>query len=417
MITPSAHGTLNGRAVYGMRLDAGTRLMAIHDPSARILSMSLGVPAGMRHEMPGEEGMLHLLEHMVYQDSANITASERQVSVHKAGGVLGGNTHMDYSEFYEAGPMGHLEQISHRLVKQVFHPALTQQQIIEQIDAVAIERAQRLAQAPGGVLPWPHLTARYWADHPNSHDGTGDSDLANRVTREKLTALHRRLYRPSAAVLTAVTSEDPLKTLQLLAAPFFGISEEGPFVPVLQDSVRRGGSTSTIFSSAAKSTRVLSATAAACGRSACPDLLGDLVAAELLSQQDGLDASGGLFGPGDLTRDDLFVLVDDTGQAIDPPERFRALAIADDAAIMLAARRALLRMERFTHDDQRLARTVTRDVLLRGTPTFAAELTEALAEISDDAGRLRHLVTTAARRLTDQDSVTLTVQPSEEILQ
>ncbi|MFK0040283.1 M16 family metallopeptidase [Paenarthrobacter sp. NPDC090517] len=417
MTTPSALGTLNGRAVYGMRLDAGTRLIAIHDPSARIISMSLGVPAGMRHEMPGEEGMLHLLEHMVYQDSADISASERQVSVHKAGGVLGGNTHMDYSEFYETGPMGHLEQISKRLVEQVFHPALTQHQITEQIDAVATERAQRLAQAPGGVLPWPHLTSRYWADHPNGHDGTGDIDLAKRVTSEKLRALHRRLYRPSVAVLTAVTSEDPLKTLRLLSAPFSGSSDEAPLVPALQNSVRRGGSTSTIFSSAAKSTRVLSATAAACGHSASPEMLGDLVTAELLSQQDGIDASGGLFGPGDLTRDDLFVLVDDTGQAIDPCERYRALAIADDAAIMLAARRALLRMERFTHDDQRLVRTVTRDVLLRGTPTFAAELAESLAEISDDAARLRPVVTAAARRLADQDSVTLTIQPSEEFLQ
>ncbi len=87
MTTPSVLGTLDGRAVYGMRSDTGTRLIAIHDPSARIISMSLGgVPAGMRHEMPGEEGMLHLLEHMVYQDSENVTASERQVSVHKAGG-------------------------------------------------------------------------------------------------------------------------------------------------------------------------------------------------------------------------------------------------------------------------------------------------------------------------------------------
>ncbi len=414
MTDPSALGALDGRAVYGTRLDTGTRLIAIHDPSARILSVSLGVPAGMRHEMPGEEGMLHLLEHMVYQDSANITASERQVSVHTAGGVLGGNTHMDYSEFYESGPTGHLEQISSRLVEQVFQPALTQEQIAEQIDAVATERAQRLAPAPGGVLPWPHLTARYWADHPNGHDGTGDSDLTTRVTREKLQALHRRLYRPSAAVLTAVTSEEPQKTLQLLAAPFSGLSAEAPFEPVLQDSVRRGGSTSTIYSSGAKSTRVLSATAAALGDSALADLLGDLVAAELLSQQDGLDASAGLFGPGDMTRDDLFVLVDDTGQAIDPSERFRALAIADDAAIILAARRSLLRIERFTHDDQRLARTVTRDVLLRGTPLFAARLAEALAEISDDAARLRPLVTTAAQRLAEQDSVSLTVQPAEE---
>lgn len=413
----TATDAIDGRRVHSTRLDTGTRLIVIHDPSARNVSVSLAVPAGMRHEAPGEEGMLHLLEHMVYQDSKEITASEREAAMHKAGGILGGNTHMDYSEFYESGQIGHLEHTSRRLVEQVFNPALKDGHLAEQIRAVATERARRLDRAPGGILPWPHLTARHWKDHPNSHDGTGDLDLTGRATPDKLRDIHRRLYRPSAAVMTAVTPEDPHLTLKKMALPFSEVSDNGYPAPILRAAVPSVGPEAASRVGGVMLTRRLSATVAAPAQTVGPDLLGDLLAAEVLTQQAGLDASAGLFGPGDMTRDDLFVLVDDTGQAINPSDRLRALAVADDTALLRAAQRAILRTERFTHDDERLARTVTRDALLRGTPMFAAELVSALAAICEDVARIRPVLERAATRLANQQSVSLTVPSAQEASQ
>lgn len=405
---------ISGRRVHDAQLDSGTRLFAIHDPHARNVTVSIGVPGGMRHEAPGEEGMLHLLEHMVYQDSEGADGSARHAAVQRAGGILGGNTHMDYSEFYETGRVGSLDHISRRLAEQVFRPALRRDQLAAQIRAVAVERSRRLAPAPGHVLPWPHLTARHWADHPNSHDGSGDLDLAERATPDTLRNLHQRLYRASAAVVTAVTPEDPHRALHVLAEAISPMTDVGAPTPVVPRARPSAGSDTVIRVAGPPSTRRLFATAATASPSVNPDLLGEVIAAEALSLQSGLDASAGVFGPGDMIHDDLFILVDDTGHPVSLSDRLEALVTADDATVFGAAQRAVLRTERLIHDDERLARTVGRDVLLRGTPTFTSELVEAIADLSLDIGSVRPLIGLAGQRLAAQSLVSLTIRSAQE---
>ncbi|PPI02770.1 insulinase family protein [Rathayibacter sp. AY1B7] len=379
-------------------LPSGARALVVHRPEVRNDSVALAVPAGMRHERDGEEGMLHLIEHLVYQDSEGVAGLVRQTRVAESGGVLGGHTHLDYSEFFETGSPGSAAVIAERLVEQVFRPAFLPEQIAEQIRAVASERAARLAPAPGGVLPWPHLTARYWADAPNAHDGSGDLDLEGRATEPVLRALHRRHYSPAGSVLVGVTADDPARLLDRLVAALAEAPDRaaGP-VAVPPGTARpeyRGE----------PAARRLAATAAAPSTRVSDELLGDLIAAEALAAQAGLDASAGLFGPGDTVADDLFVLVDDTAVPVDPWHRLRALAVSDDSALEHARHRAVLRAERLVHDDERLARTVARDALLRGAPGFAGELVDSLA-----ARPPRPLLADAAARLAEQPFAALGV--------
>lgn len=386
---------LRGHETRTTVLPSGARAIVLHAPAARNDSVVLGVPAGMRHEAPGEEGMLHLLEHLVYQDSEAVSGAVRQRAVADAGGVLGGHTHMDYTEFFETGPTGEAARIAQRMVEQVFRPALRAEQIAEQIRAVATERAHRLAPAPGRVLPWPHLTARYWADHPNAHDGSGDLDLADRADAEILRDLHRRHYRRDAAVLTAVTADDPGAVLTSLADADAGVPavDGGPGV----DRVAPGTPSPRYDPTPAR--RRLFATAAAPAAVVEDAVLGELLAAEALRGQPGLDASAGLFGPGDLVRDDLFVIVDDTAVPVNPCDRLRALLRIEDDVLERAVSRAVLRAEGVVRDDERLARSTARDALLRGAPGFAVELVEALAA---SAGRSRALLDVAVNRLAAQ---------------
>ncbi|WP_247597226.1 insulinase family protein [Leifsonia sp. PS1209] len=397
------------RGTHRAALDSGARIVAVHDPTARNVSVSLGLPAGMRHEAPTEEGMLHLLEHMVYQDSRSRTASDREHELDRAAGVLGGHTHLEYTEFYETGSPGQLRRICERMVEQVFHPALREEQVASQIRAVALERATRLSSAPGGIRPWPHLATQYWTDHAHGHDGSGDLDLAGRATPERLLALHRRLYRPADSVMTVLTPGDPDAALAIIAASLSGLSVEcrsAEMPPGPRAVVGRG--TDSSVSVAGARLRRLSVTAAASARSV--DLVGDLLVAEALKDQAGLDASAGLFGPGDVADDDLFVLVDDTGQGVRAADRLRALVVSDEVNVGRAALLALHRAETLIHDDERLARATTRDLLLYGAPGFASELVAVLETASEDERRARDALRASASRLANQVFSSLVIE-------
>ncbi|PRA11072.1 peptidase M16 [Arthrobacter sp. MYb211] len=400
------------RHIQFRSLKSGARIAAVHAPQTRNASVVLGVAAGMRHEREGEEGMMHLLEHLIYQDSSTITGADRELQVLHAGGVLGGHTHMDYTEFYETAPVNQIDDMARRIADQVFYPRLREEQITTQVTAVATERASRLASAPGGVLPWPHLSAHCWQDHANSHDGSGDADLLGRATGGRLRELHARHYRTSNAVMVAFGPKEPADMLQSLQDALPTETPEAPAVPPAQESIFRTASRRTVTVPGLQRPRLLVATRSAPAPRVYSEILGDLLAAAMLSLPSGLDASAGMFGPGDRVHNDLFVLVDDTNSGIEPVERLAALRFCDDDLLLRAGQRALFTAEKLVHDDQRFARAVARDILLRDAPGFAAGLVQKLRDGLGDVPGLRAALQTSAKRLAAQQHHHLTLEPA-----
>lgn len=394
---------------------SGARSVVVHDPAAMNCTVALAIPVGMRDEAPGEQGMMHLLEHVVYQDSDKLTTAERSKHIQRSGGVLGGHTHMDYTEFYETGSPSDVTQMLARVFDQVFAPAFLPSQISEQIQAVATERATRLGAAPGGMLPWPHLTGRFWQDHPNQHDGSGDLDLADRASADVLRALHARYYS-LATVVVVVVSPLPEEHVVPHLAELLGQVREGALAQPHKKPARGLPANPThevVPIPNLKNTRRISVTALSPVETPTPAVLGEQLAAAALRAQHQVDVSAGLFGPGDLALDDLFVVVDDTGLALDLAERLRLLPELSDHELKAAAHRALYAIEQLTRDDERFARTLARDLLLRGNSTFSSDLCAALAMVTSDLDRARTLMTQASQRLSQQPSVSLTLTPEE----
>ncbi len=413
-------GTLTGHDIRGLHaasttLANGARIMALHAPQAKTSTVVLSLRAGMRDERrPAHNGIMRLIEHIISQDSQPVQGLTRQRATAQAGSVLGGHTHMDYTEFCETGSTQHLGTVAERLVDQVFSPVFCAEQLTGHIDALAMKRRQQLAAAPGKILPWPHLTGAYWHDHPNGHDGSGDADLIDRVTPELLASIHRQLYQPAGAVLVALSPLPIPDAIQQLTEAFGCIApgdatatDQPVGLPLSQhldaETVGEGSAS-----------RRLAVTRAARSRAVTPQVLGDLLVAEILGTLEGLEASVGLFGPGDMTDDDLFVLVDDTSCAVDPVERIRAVPTAQDSQVGHAICRAMYRAEQLVVDDARLARTVARDVLLRDIPEHSVQLVTALVELLDRPALARHLMVEASQRLTSQAFASMTVRYEPE---
>lgn len=408
--------SLTGHDIRGLEaasttLANGARIVAIQAPQAKTSTVVLSLRAGMRDERRAEHnGIMRLIEHMVYQDSQTVQVLTRQGDVARAGSVLGGHTHMDYTEFFETGSPQSLGTVAERLVDQVFFPAFRAEQLAQQIEAVSTERRQRLATAPGNVLPWPHLTGAYWHDHANGHDGSGDADLTDRVTPDLLASMHRQLYHPAGAIMVALSPLPVPEAIHQLSealdsiAPSDAPSSHAPVGLPITQHLNAG----TI--GAGSASRCLAVTRAATARAVTPQVLGDLLVAEALGTLEGLEARVGVSGLGDRTHDDLFVLVDDSPCAVDPVERIRAVTTAQDSLVRHAICRAVHRAEQLVVDDARLARTVARDVLLRDIPEHSVQLVTALVELLDRPALARHLMVEASQRLTSQAFASITVR-------
>ncbi|GAA1408560.1 peptidase M16 [Glutamicibacter uratoxydans] len=403
-----------GQDSLSKTLPQGTQLISISDPRALTTTVVLAFPSGMRDELPGEEGFMHLLEHMVYQDSQRCSSKEREQAIQSTGGVLGGHTHMNYTEFYETGLPHHLEAMVDRLVEQVFNPSLNEQQILDQIAAVATERRQRLSQAPGEILPWPHMLPQVWADFAHSHDGSGDEGLQGKAEADTLRRIHATRYRSSEAVLVASgpsAAETMMKVLEQAEIP---IQQPQPARSEQGSALFRGSSARRIGLPNVKQKRVISVAPMSDSAGISEQLLGETICASMLSLLNGVDASAGMFGAGDMTTNDLFVLIEDGPAGLGAEARIQALKFADATLTARAVQRAIFTVEKQIHNDESHARSIARDVLLRQDTAFVRSFYDALKALGEQPAQARALVEKTSESLLNRSWHVLELLPSQE---
>lgn len=403
-----------GQDFLNKTLPQGTHLIAISNPHALTTTVVLALPSGMRDEVPGEEGFMHLLEHMVYQDSQRCSAREREQAIQSAGGVLGGHTHMNYTEFYETGLPHHLEAMVDRIVEQVFNPSLNEEQIQDQITAVATERQQRLSKAPGEMLPWPHLLPQAWADFAQSHDGSGDLGLQGRADANSLRQIHAARYRSSEAVLVASGPLDAETMMKTLERADFPIQHSQPARSEQTSAVFRDSTVRRIELPSLKQKRIMSVTAMSDSTTISEQLLGETICASMLSLLSGLDASAGMFGPGDMTANDLFVLIEDGPAGLGAEARIQALKFADSTLVARAVQRAIFIVEKQLHNDETYSRVIARDVLLRQDFVFVQNFYDRLRALEKEPEQVRSLVEKTSAILVNRPWHVLELLPSQE---
>jgi predicted Zn-dependent peptidase len=79
--------------------------------------------------------------------------------------------------------------------------ALTQENLVNQVDVVAQERGQRMDNVPYGTMFEQILPLVFPIEHPYGHLPIGDMEHLASATLDEVSAFHARYYMPSNAVL------------------------------------------------------------------------------------------------------------------------------------------------------------------------------------------------------------------------
>ena len=77
------------------RIGNGLRLIMSRDPLAPVAAVNIWYNVGSRHEVPGQTGLAHLFEHMMFQGSRHVAKAEHFRLISGAGGTLNGTTWVD----------------------------------------------------------------------------------------------------------------------------------------------------------------------------------------------------------------------------------------------------------------------------------------------------------------------------------
>jgi predicted Zn-dependent peptidase len=183
-------------------LDNGLRVVLSPDRGSGVVGVAVNVDVGFRSEPVGRTGFAHLFEHLMFQGSESLPKLEHFRVVQSSGGTFNGSTHFDYTEYHELLPAGGLERGLFLEADRLRAPAITAENLANQVDVVSEEIRLNVLNRPYGGFPWIYLPPVLFDTFANSHNGYGDFADLTAATVDDCADFFERYYCPANAVLT-----------------------------------------------------------------------------------------------------------------------------------------------------------------------------------------------------------------------
>jgi zinc protease len=215
--------TTRSRALEIFRLDNGLRVVVAPDRAVPLVGVAVAYDVGFRSEPEGRTGFAHLFEHMMFQGSRNVGKVEHIRLVESAGGVFNGHTLADLTAYYETLPSRALELALFLEADRMAAPAITEENLRNQIAVVEEEIKVNVLNQPYGGFPWIVLPELAFDTYPNSHNGYGDFSHLEEASVEDAVAFHKAYYSPQNAVLAIAGDCDPDEVVSLVGRYFGSI--------------------------------------------------------------------------------------------------------------------------------------------------------------------------------------------------
>ena len=180
----------------------GPALIVLPDKNARVASVQVWVPAGPAVERPGEDGLAHFLEHMVFKGSRNLGVGELAARVEAAGGDTNAYTMSDATYYYLVCLPEAAEACAVMLADAVWWPKFAAGEV-ERERGVILAEIDRSEDQPDQVLQQRLFERAYGKTHPYGRPIMGAARSVRRFDAAALRRFHRRCYRPGGCVVVA----------------------------------------------------------------------------------------------------------------------------------------------------------------------------------------------------------------------
>lgn len=185
-------------------LPSGLRLLRLPSPSA-VAYVGIAVAAGSRDELPGEEGLAHLCEHLAFKGTARRSALQTVNAIERLGGSLDAYTTKETTVFYAVVQRRHIRQAMDVLEDIVFHSQCPEAQVEKEREVVCDE-IESYNDSPAELI-WDDFDNIIFEGHPLGHNILGTAEQVRAYTGDDARRFRERLYRPERAVMFCLGGE------------------------------------------------------------------------------------------------------------------------------------------------------------------------------------------------------------------
>lgn len=215
---------------HSYTLDNGLKVIIREDHRAPVVVSQVWYKVGSSDEPPGQTGLSHALEHMMFKGSKNLEPGQASRLLGSLGASENAMTTRDYTAYYQTLSRDQLPVALELEAERMHQLSLPEDEFLKEIEVIKEERRMRVDDNPNGLAYERFLTQAYMAS-PYGQPVIGWMHDLDRMQIEDLRAWYRAHYVPANATLVIVGDVYP-ETVKPLVERYFGVVPARTPVPI-----------------------------------------------------------------------------------------------------------------------------------------------------------------------------------------
>lgn len=231
----------SGEGPHVIKLKNGMSLLIKEDNRFPLVNVRLFVHAGSAYEDPGQAGISHLLEHMVFKGTKKRGPGQTAREIESVGGDMNAATSFDYTVYYVEVPEKEWKLGMDIVTDMTFNAAIDPEELKSERDVVLSE-LERGEDNPGSRI-FKTLQSVVWKDTSYQWPIIGYRDTVKGISADDIHAYIDRLYQPQSMLLTVVGKIDPEAVVKEAERLCGSIEDKKPVLPPKAFEIPTSGET------------------------------------------------------------------------------------------------------------------------------------------------------------------------------
>lgn len=186
--------------------DSGLRVVIENIPSVRSVTIGVWILTGSRNETQTNNGISHLIEHMMFKGTEKRTAQDIAEAFDSIGGQVNAFTSREYTCYYARVIDTHKEHALEVLSDMFFNSTFNETEL-EREKKVVSEEIKMYEDAPDDIVH-DLLSKAAFGDHSLGYPILGTDKHLQAFTREDLFEYKRKYYNPANVVISVAGNVD-----------------------------------------------------------------------------------------------------------------------------------------------------------------------------------------------------------------
>ena len=212
-------------------LSNGLNVILIKDNRSPLVVNSIWYKVGSSYEKPGNTGISHVLEHMMFKGTKNFSTGEFSSIIKEMGGTENGFTSKDYTGYFQKVHKSNLEKCIELEADRMNNLIFNEKEILSEIEVVKEERRLRTDDNPISKT-FEKIMLNAYGMNNYGIPIIGTMDDIGSITKKDLKRWYKTHYHPKNAIVIIAGNFDNENVKKYIEKYYGSINSEKQLISI-----------------------------------------------------------------------------------------------------------------------------------------------------------------------------------------